>query len=166
MAQQIAQLQADHRCAVQALDLLRTTLEERSGVVDYILLAEIVASLTSQLDLQHRHREDAIFEGISACDPSLLTLREEVRRSHRDLQQLGDDLRLAMAAARAGRAPSAEQVSGLCRRYAKAVRDHVDMAEEVVLPLADRLLDGHDWAVVDWKVDVRSTCRLARRLPA
>lgn len=166
MAQQVAELQEDHRRARHALKVMKSLTVQSATVPDYRSLEEAVSCLSGFMGRAHRSREEAIFEGMTACDPTLLTLQEEMRRSHRELEYLCNGLLQAMDAAVTEAPPPATQVWALCRRYLQVANHHIDIEEDVIFPLADRLLDDHDWAVVEGKVHTRSWRQTPRRLSA
>jgi hemerythrin-like domain-containing protein len=156
MARYEVELQEDHYRAQQGLNAMKACLGEGESVPDYVMLGESVACLTRILGRTHRAREDAMFEGMTARDPSLFVLREEMRLNHAELELLGDALREAMIEVHSAKPPPVTQVRALCRRYLRVVRDHIDIEEDVVFPLADRLLDTRAWAMVHDKLKTRS----------
>lgn len=161
MSQRFAGLQADHRRAFRVLELFLQELEEPAGEADVSLLASAVAAMASSIDRRHCRREDMIFERLTAHDPSLATLRLEMRRSQQQLNALGASLRNNLNPTPGVNVLSGPRLAALSRQYGRALRDHVDIEEEVLFPLAERLLDEHDWELIDR----RGGCRRASAAP-
>ncbi len=149
MSQRFAELQADHRRALRVLELFVQELEEPAERVDFGLLAAAAAAMAASIDRPHCQHEDLIFELVTARDPSLAKLREEMRRSHHQLDALGAGLRHVLNPAPGAGSLAGRRLATLSRQYSRALRDHVDIEEEVLFPLAEGLLDEHDWLLVD-----------------
>jgi len=147
----MGELHRDHVHFARLLTILDDEVEmiHEEGPPDYQLALDIMHYMTQYPDLFHHPREDVVFERMLLRDPSLSTVLGALVQDHKKLAVIGLRFHDALAGVLEGAIMSREEINREGCEYLTAMRQHMDVEEGEVFPLAEKLLGDRDWAAVD-----------------
>jgi hemerythrin-like domain-containing protein len=150
MKDPIAGWRAEHEDFSRLLDLFdREVGRLRAGAEpDYELMTAIVAYLRHFPERQHHPREDVAFERLVAHDPSLVPLVGRFLQEHRVIANAGEAVRELLESVQVGGVVARDRLEAACAQFLVYYRHHIRGEDELVMPLAVRLLVPEDWDAV------------------
>ena len=139
----LAGLRQDHRNMARLLQLLRdeTELIDDDKQPDFALLGEVMRYMTVYSDAIHHPKEDLIYKGLRALQPSFAEGLEQVEAEHEEIARLGERLQDDIEAVIAGEQLEAARVVGDARAYMHRLTRHMAWEEEDLFPRADTEID-------------------------
>ncbi len=150
-------LHLDHIHTARLLDILEEELEvlHDGGSPDYQLMIDIMHYMTQYPDMFHHPREDVVFERMLLRDATLTRVLSELLQDHELLAQKGTKFHAILTGVLEGVVVARGEVERLGREYVHSLREHMDVEEGEVFPIATALLDEQDWQAVDDAVERR-----------
>lgn len=135
----LAELRQDHRNMAILLDLLQQETDRihKNELPDFELLNDIMRYMTVYSDAMHHPKEDLIYAGMQAVQPSLTEGLERVEEDHKEIGKLGEQLRADIEAVIAGTAVTRDRVIADTREYLSRLRKHMAWEEEDLFRRAD-----------------------------
>ena len=142
-AELLAGLRQDHRNMARLLRLLRdeTELIDDDKQPDFALLGEVMRYMTVYSDAMHHPKEDLIYEGLRALQPSFAEGLEQVEAEHEEIARLGKQLQDDIEAVIAGTEVETARVVGDARAYMQRLNQHMAWEEEDLFARADSEID-------------------------
>lgn len=143
-------LLAQHRDMARLIGLLecQPSLEPDPAAPHVGLLVDVMTYLTHFPDVSHHPVEDRIAERLSMRRSLATDLCAELQSQHARLAQQGPELLRDMEGAMRRETVPLELVALNSRLYAERLRHNIAFEELVLIPRADRFLDGADWAAI------------------
>src|SRR4030095_7642126 len=138
MSDTLAQWHDEHVNFGKLLDLLERQLDvfHAAETPHYELMLDIMFYMTHYPDVLHHPREDLAFACIRERDKSAAAIVDRLSRQHEHLRKLGENLVIALGDIVNGSIASRASVEAPAREYLSAFRDHMDLEEQKVLPMA------------------------------
>ncbi len=151
MPDAIAHWHAEHVNFAKLLDLLEGQLDlfHKGESPDYDMMLDIMFYMTHYSDVLHHPKEDLAFARIKEREASVRATVDELTDQHASLKQSGEALVHALDDIVNGSIASRDYVELPGRAYVSALRQHMQMEESAILPLAAKLLRARDWAAID-----------------
>ena len=151
MSDPIALWHTEHVNFAALLDLLELHLDRfhRGEPPDYELMLDIMFYMTHYPDVLHHPKEDLAFARIAERDASTRAVVDGLAEQHAHLKRDGNALVVALDDIVNGSITSRDHVEAPGRAYIAAFRRHMEKEEAHIIPLAAKLLDGEDWAIID-----------------
>ena len=144
-------LHDDHINVTRLLDLMEGILEQvQSGSLARVNVAcKVMSYMTAYPDLYHHPTEDVVFQHLMMRAAETKPLVEQLFEEHQTIGAAGSDLlgRLKMANVKVSVSPDELVRPGL--QYLLLLRDHMNMEEGKIFPLAKVILSSHDWDLLD-----------------
>ncbi|MDX1509236.1 MAG: hemerythrin domain-containing protein [Woeseiaceae bacterium] len=140
-------LREDHRNMAKLLDLLDRESEKLHAEMDadLELMHDILRYMTIYPDVVHHPNEDKVFAELRAARPDLATGMHRVMKDHREIEQLGRQLRDLVARADSGEPVRRVELVAAASRYIDVLRAHMNWEESDLFRRVDRMVaDGHD----------------------
>lgn len=141
LSQVLAELREDHRNLRLLLDLLES--ESESPAVgdqpDFDLLHDIMQYMTVYSDAVHHPKEDLVYKLLRDHDTGLAAELEQVEPEHRDIAELGTNLRNDVEAVISGAAVTRDKLHSDLQDYVIQLRKHMRWEEEELFSAADDL---------------------------
>ncbi len=136
-------LRQDHRNMARLLRLLRdeTELISEDKLPDFALLRDVMRYMTVYSDAMHHPKEDLIYEGLRALQPSLAEGLEQVEAEHEELAELGQRLQDDIEAVIAGTEIESARVVADAKAYMHRLNEHMTWEEEDLFRRADADID-------------------------
>lgn len=152
VSEKLEELRQDHRNMWRLLDLLEAQAAhiEECDEPDFDLAHDVLRYMTSYPDTVHHPKEDRIYARLKALRPELAGSGvAKVTAEHKEIAQLGVDLRDALAAIESGSVMRRDALVAKARQYVTRLREHIVWEERRLFSLADELLATQDWAAID-----------------
>lgn len=156
MTQAASIIREEHRAlsaVTQSLRILARDVRDRGHVPDYELFTMILDYIEGFSDRLHHPKEDEYLfaalrrRGVGAPEP--LEVLEVLERDHARGDELTHDLRFLLARCRVGGAAALEGFTAAVEEYVEFYWRHMRLEEDVILPLAERILTEADWEPID-----------------
>ena len=113
---------------------------------DFRLLHAMLDYIVEYPDRWHHPKESRyLFAALRERDPKTAKLIDELEREHRDGDALIADLRRALSAFEKGDAATIQRFAAIVETYAHMQWEHMRKEEDLLLPMAERLLGADDW---------------------
>jgi len=148
----LAMIRAEHRSLAAVLYTLQAlTRRAREGRLapDYALARQIVDYLESfHQRFHHPKEDDYLFKALRERSREADAELERLEREHAEGDARLAALREAVDRAQSG-AASLQELAAEVERYADFHWRHMRAEEDVVMPLAERLLSSDDWQRID-----------------
>ena len=128
----LKELRTDHRNMAILLDMLQEEADriENDEDIDFELAHEIMRYMTVYSDAIHHPREDLVYAGLIAAEPKLAEGLELVEAQHKELAELGAQLRQDIEAIISGTAVTRARIVADARNYLHRLRQHMAWEEE------------------------------------
>jgi hemerythrin-like domain-containing protein len=151
MADLLDDLREDHRNMAIMLDLLGRQIEHiRDGErPDYELIHDIMRYMTVYSDAVHHPKEDMLYAGMKAKQPSLDAELARVEPEHIEIAELGERLRNDVEAVASGAAVTRERLVMDTSDYVRRLRQHMAWEEEDLFKRAKELVQDEKEMFVD-----------------
>ena len=145
-------IRGEHDSLAAVLHSLRRyvrPLRDHKAKPDCDVFATILSYIETFADRFHHPKEDeylfrALRERTGAADATLLDLQHEHAAGPAEL----NNLKRALVRTRGGTA-EVEEFAFLLERYAMGQEEHIRKEDEIVLPIAQRVLTAADWEPID-----------------
>lgn len=108
---------------------------------DFALLRDVMRYMTVYSDAIHHPKEDLIYAGLRALQPSLAEGLEQVETEHEEIARLGEQLQDDIEAVIAGGTIETAQVVGDAMAYMRRLNRHMAWEEEDLFRRADAEID-------------------------
>lgn len=158
MSNVIARLREDHRYMDRLLDILdrEICILRNSGVSDLELVEDILAYNLAYPHLVHHPAEDTIFEKLR--ERGTITSQDlgDLPLEHRRLHQLTDRFAMAIRKVVLEQELPRDWLIEVATDYLTFARQHLQMEEAILFPLAESTLTAAEWAEVDQAIEGRS----------
>jgi hemerythrin-like domain-containing protein len=148
----IRMIEDEHRSIAAVLDGMRHMTRDAvtQGIrpnfrVLYAMLDYIVAFAQ---ELHHPKEDGYLFSAIRACTLEANALLDELRAEHKYGDELISELRVALMAAEKGEIEAWRKLNRTVEQYADFHWKHMRREEDIVFPLAERVLSREDWRAV------------------
>jgi len=143
-AELLAGLRQDHRNMAILLRLLhdQTELIGDDKQPDFALLRDVMRYMTVYSDAIHHPKEDLIYAGLRALQPSLAEGLEQVETEHEEIARLGEQLQDDIEAVIAGTEIETARVVGDAKTYMRRLNQHMAWEEEDLFRRADAEIDS------------------------
>ena len=140
--QLLVELREDHRNMANVLDVLEGAVEDvrRNKDPDMELVGEIMHYMTSYPDAVHHPKEDLVYAELKGSRPDLAAGLDDVPADHREIAELGTQLKNDVEAVIAGAAVRRERLVDDASRYAARLRDHMRWEEEDLFMRVDEMI--------------------------
>jgi hemerythrin-like domain-containing protein len=147
----LATWHTEHVNFAKLLDLLDAQLDlfHQGETPHYELMLDIMFYMTHYPDAVHHPKEDLAFARIKEREDGVAATVDELDRQHAELHRLGGELVASLGDIVNGSVASRASVEGPARSYVETFRRHMDLEEEKILPMAERLLRDSDWAAIN-----------------
>lgn len=149
----LAVIRDEHRAltaVLQALQSLARDIRERGVEPDFDLFSLILDYIELVPEKLHHPKEDQyLFKAMRARTAEAGAVLDELEAEHARGDGLIHALRHALARYRVGGARGFEAFAAAVEDYFDFHWKHMRKEEEVVLPLAERVLTGADWEAID-----------------
>ena len=145
-------LNAEHRHIAALLDALARQSDDLlpGRQADLSMMQAIVRYLNDFPDEFHHPREDLLFDILGQREPASRETIARLKDGHREIYRRSRELLDALGVGRpAGCDAERRRLKYLCDSYIGFYRDHINLEEGVVFPLATRKLRSADWAAVN-----------------
>lgn len=151
------QLHDDHDNVARLLDYINGQVEAaRSGEQpDYDRLHRVMHYLTNYPDVFHHPREDLVFAQLLERDVSARLAIERLKSEHQELGDAGAHLRQRLHDKLAGKRYQQRTLLRELSEYSDLLREHMELEEHNVFPLAKLLLNDADWEAIAGRIRKR-----------
>jgi hemerythrin-like domain-containing protein len=146
----LRRLKTDHRNLTRLLQVLERQLDDfHAGEEhDLDLMCELVEYLESYEDQMHHPTEDLVFARLKALTDEKRVAVETLEDQHRQLSDMSKKFRRSLEAIMHEGVVLRQEVESQGRAMIKVLRQHMDLEEGEVFPLAEERLSPQDWAAV------------------
>ena len=143
----LARLHTDHLNIAKLMSLLarQTDAIERGEGADYRLLTNIFAYIKHYPDMHHHPLEDLVFNLLRHRDADCIDDVDELQRQHEQMTAAAIDLADALMAFSGSTVMPRDKLVGQLRDYIDFTRQHMNIEEGRVFPLARARLSDVDW---------------------
>ncbi|SCA55495.1 conserved hypothetical protein [Candidatus Terasakiella magnetica] len=122
----------------------------KSSDVDYDLIEKIMTYIEEFIDTMHHPKEDdylfpALLKKTSEANDVIMELQEQ----HKQGVEHRKKLEIHIQAMKDKHPGQVEKVVDVLKDYLTAHREHMKLEDNVVIPLAERVLDEEDWAPIE-----------------
>ena len=147
----LQQLNRDHHNLSVLLEVLERQLDDfhQGEEHDLDLMCELVDYIESYEDQVHHPTEDLIYERLKALTDDKRVAVETLEDQHRILADMTNKFQKSLDAIVHGGVVLRQEVEAQGRAMIKTVRQHMDLEEQEVFPLAATELGAEDWAEVE-----------------
>lgn len=137
-------LHEDHRNMSVVLDLLDGLIRdmESGGDPDFELFDEIMRYMTVYPDAVHHPKEDVVYAQLREQRPDLVEDLDHIPDEHREIAELGAQLRNDVEAINAGAAVRRLQMIKDTSAYVERLRSHIEWEETEFFSRIDRMMDA------------------------
>lgn len=148
-------LHTEHGHICRILDFLDTQigLLEKGGNPEWDLMKDVMHYMTNFPDIYHHPKEDLVFKRLRERQAGAIPDIEDILLEHRELGEMGQKFRAAIAEVECGSVMSVADFSKMARNYVDVQRRHVELEERVLFPLAKKFLRPEDWTEVDEAIE-------------
>lgn len=148
------ELREDHANMSVVLDLLQDCIDRALADEnpDFELMDDVMHYMTIYPDAVHHPKEDAVYAELQAKRPDLATGLEDVPEDHRQIAELGTQLRDDISAVVSGAALLREKFVGDAQAYVDRLRNHMQWEEDDLFKRVDTMLaeSGEDPTTDDY----------------
>lgn len=142
----------EHKYMLRLLPLLEAEASKikRNKPADYECLASLMDYISNFPDLYHHPKEDLIFARMSGVAPEISDAIERLRNDHEKMAE--QTLRIQQQLVEQQNSPSrleARELADELNQYARRLREHMVLEEEVVLQPALETLKKRDWQEIE-----------------
>ncbi len=116
---------------------------------DFRLMREIVEYLQDFAQDVHHPQEEVLFDRIAARQEKPAPAIERIRADHGKLAEHHQRVRVEIDQIYNDAMVPRQEIEQVLRQFIQFTREHMEEEEDVLYPLADRLLDEADWAQVE-----------------
>jgi hemerythrin-like domain-containing protein len=151
MAEILRQLREEHVNMARLLNALdhQLAIFDRGEQPDYDVLAAAADYFTGFSDRCHHPKEDLLFRRIKEVDADSARSLPDLDREHRKLATLARHFQEAVNNVLEEVEVSRSAFDAVLRHFVGEQRRHMQMEDEQLLPLAERILGEKDWAELD-----------------
>jgi hemerythrin-like domain-containing protein len=143
-------LRAEHRSHSAVLWSLNYIAREAGAAPDFELLSLMIDYIDLFPERLHHPKEDQhLFSAVRMRTADAEPLLQELVSEHARGARMIDDLRYALTRYRLAGADGQAQFAAAVQAYAEFHWNHMRKEEEVLLPLAERVLTHDDWRAID-----------------
>lgn len=139
----------EHLAIASVLYSLRSCVRRmRTGAKppDFSLLHALLDYIVEYPDRWHHPKESRyLFAALRAKEPKAARIIDELEREHRDGDGLIVDLQRELAAFERGDARTMQRFASIVEAYVTLQWEHMRREEDVLLPMAERVLELDDW---------------------
>lgn len=140
----------EHRslgAVVHALQHLVRAYRESRAQPDFKLLHAMLYYVREYPERLHHPKEDRyLFSALRACTREGDSVLEELELEHEQGEALLNALTVALSTYEAGADPRCERLGAQVDEFAAFYWSHMRKEEDIVLPLAERVLSDGDWS--------------------
>lgn len=122
---------------------------ERDGRIDPYLADAVLEYLAAYPRDVHRPVEAAVYDALNRANPASAPATQEITAEHPELEEQVQRLRDQLFWSRQLPAFPREQATAAARRLIAEMNRHMDEEEQMLFPLAERMLNEAAWAEVD-----------------
>jgi hemerythrin-like domain-containing protein len=143
-------LNQDHKHLAHLLDLLDRELDQfhEGREPEFDLVCEMLEYIESYADGVHNPTEELIFDVLEGRTGEKADVIERLRNEHESVKILSLKFRQALDGIIHEAVMRRDEVEVRGRALVKLEREHLDLEEEQVFPLARKLLTDADWAAI------------------
>ena len=147
----LEKLGRDHKNLERILELLTLQLDHffAGRESNFDLKIELLEYLETYADLGHHPLEDVIFTVGKKRFGDKVELLERLQSQHNDLTMLTRKFRQSLENILQGGVMTREELETEGREFVALQRLHLDLEENEVFPMLDRLLTDEDWAEIE-----------------
>lgn len=145
-------LEAEHVSMAKVLSVLEDEMRAmgETGDVDLDLLVMIVNYIETVPDTFHHPKEEKyLFAAVARRDPEARAIVDELVGQHREEARMIADLRTAVEKLSMEIAMDKEAFVNQVTGYVAFVRDHMEVEQARLFPIARKVLEPADWAAID-----------------
>ncbi|NLH80248.1 MAG: hemerythrin domain-containing protein [Phyllobacteriaceae bacterium] len=157
-------IRAEHRAIGAVLKgLLGVVAEIEAGnrEPDFRLIDAMVHYIEAMPETLHHPKEDEyLYAALADRTEDQKPLLDEIHAEHGAGREIGRDLIASLLAYRVQGASALAPFAAAVRAYTELQWTHMRKEEEILLPLAERLLSASDWAAVDAAFEANDEARL------
>jgi hemerythrin-like domain-containing protein len=153
----IAGWRAEHEDFSRLLDLFDRAVGRLRAqeAPDYELMTVILTYLRHFPERQHHPREDVAFERLVEHDASLGPLIGRFLQEHRVISSAAEAVHDMLESVQVGGVVPRDRMEAACAQFLVYYRHHIRGEDDLVMPLAARLLTADDWKAVGTAVAPR-----------
>ena len=157
MPDQIAVWHRDHVNFLKLLGLLEAQIDlfHEAGRPNYELMLDVMYYMIHYPDQFHHPKEDAAFERVMKKDKGMKAAVKELMTQHRVIAESGKQLFEHLEAVVAGAMMTRESVESPGRTYVSYMRNHMNLEETGLFPVAARILQREDWVAINAAIKSR-----------
>ena len=139
----MAELREDHRNISVILDVLQSVAERANAGEDpdFELVDDIMRYMTVYPDAVHHPKEDVVYAELQRRRPELAEGLDDVPEDHRQIAELGTNLRDDVEAILAGAAVRREQFVTDANAYIARLRNHMQWEEDDLFKRIDEMIE-------------------------
>jgi hemerythrin-like domain-containing protein len=146
-------IRAEHRVLVSVLHAIVDCADERKqrgGPLDFGLLRAMLLYVDEFPEqLHHREESQLLFPPLRLRSSEARAVLDQLELEHRQGHEALLELEHALLAYEFMGATRREAFEAALHRYVDTYLNHIHIEETAILPLAERVLSEHDWAVLD-----------------
>ncbi len=122
----------------------------KSSDVDYELIEKIMTYIEEFLDTMHHPKEDKyLFPALLKKTDEANDVIEQLQEQHQKGVEHRKRLEMHLQAMKDKHPGQVEKVVDVLKDYLTAHRAHMKLEDNIIMPLAERVLDDEDWAPID-----------------
>ncbi len=153
----LQRLRRDHNDFYQLYAMIEESLANGSfdEESDYLLLADVARFMTDYLDRRHHPLEEFVLQQVLKFNPDASDALAQLEREHARIASDGDKLLAQVEyAGDPTNVRRPERLLARWRRFCETLREHVEMEEDVLFPLALEHVPEGAWTIVqrDWNL--------------
>jgi hemerythrin-like domain-containing protein len=146
----VSVIHAEHRSLSAVLWSLNFLAQDAVAEPDFELLSLMIDYIDLFPERLHHPKEDQhLFAALRMRTVDAEAILQELTAEHARGARMIDDLRYALTRYRLAGAAGRAQFATVVRAYAEFHWNHMRKEEDVLLPLAERMLTPDDWRAID-----------------
>jgi hemerythrin-like domain-containing protein len=151
MANVIRHLRIDHVHMNRLLDVLEAQLAlfHEGENPDYTMMMDIMQYMVNYPDRFHHPKEDLVFKKLAERDPGARLVVKDLMNKHEALSVQGNAFIESLRTVLSEFMVERKTLESQGYEYTKTLRQHIDIEENQVLPLAAKLLLEQDWNEIE-----------------
>ncbi len=153
MATALSIIRDEHRsltAVIRSLSYLAREARDRGGEPDYELFTMILDYIDAFPNRFHHPKEDEhLFKAVRQRSDEASSVLDELEAEHGRGDDLVRELRYLLSRCRVGGATAVNAFVAAVEQYAEFHWKHMRKEEDIVMPLAERMLTEADWQTVD-----------------
>lgn len=146
-------IRAEHRALVSLLHAIVDLVNKRrqhGNPLDFALVRAMLLYVDEYPEqLHHREESQLLFPALRLCSSEACGALDRLDLEHRQGHQALLELEHALLAYEVMGTTPREAFEAALQRYVDTYLNHIQIEETAILPLAERVLGEHDWAVLD-----------------